>query len=100
MITSRLSFTAFRLFWAASSQAGAQEPLVVPLWPNGAPGFEARKDEPEIVKDGSVRNINNPSITVYLPPKDKANGAGVLIFPGGGFSQVVFNSEGFEPAKY
>jgi acetyl esterase/lipase len=76
------------------------EPLVVPLWPNGAPGFESRRDEPEVVQGGSVANINNPTLTVFLPPKDKANGAGVLIFPGGGFRQVVFNSEGTEPARY
>jgi len=83
-----------------SISALADEPLVVPLWPNGAPGFEARRDEPERVRGGSFGNINNPTITVFLPPKDKANGAGVLIFPGGGFSQVVFNSEGVEPAHY
>jgi acetyl esterase/lipase len=80
--------------------AAAAEPLVVPLWPNGAPGFEDRRNEPEVIQGGSVRNINNPSITVFLPPKEKAIGAGVLIIPGGGFSQVVFNSEGVEPARY
>lgn len=76
------------------------EPMVVPLWTNGAPGFEDRRNEPERIEKGSVYNINNPSLTVFLPPADKANGAGVLIFPGGGFRQVVFNSEGVEPARY
>jgi acetyl esterase/lipase len=76
------------------------EPLVVPLWPNGAPGFESRRNEPEVIQGGSVANIHNPTLTVFLPPKEKANGAAVLIFPGGGFRQVVFNSEGIEPARY
>jgi len=76
------------------------EPLVVPLWPNGAPGFESRRNEAEVVQGGSVANINNPTLTVFLPSKEKANGAAVLIFPGGGFRQVVFNSEGVEPAHY
>jgi len=78
----------------------AKEPLVVHLWPNGAPGFEDRANEPERTNGGSVSNIHNPSITVFLPPKDKANGVAVLIFPGGGHRQLVFNAEGVEPAHY
>ena len=57
--------------------------LVIYLWKDGAPGFENRKNEPEQAKDWWVKNINNPSLTVYLPPKEKANGAAVIICPGG-----------------
>lgn len=83
-----------------ASLFAADAPQVISLWPDGAPGFEARKNEPEQAKDYWVRNINNPSLTVYLPPKEKANGAAVLIFPGGGFRELVFNAEGVEPARY
>ena len=78
----------------------AQEPQVIPLWPNGAPGFEDRRNEPEIAKDYYVRNIHNPSVTVFLPPKEKANGTAVLIVPGGGHRELVYTAEGVEPAKY
>jgi len=78
----------------------ADEPQVIHLWPNGAPGFENRRDEPELAKDYWVRNINNPSITVFLPPEEKANGTAVLICPGGGFRELVYNAEGVEPAHY
>lgn len=78
----------------------ADEPQVVHLWEKGAPGFENRRDEPELAKDYWVRNINNPSITVFPAPKDKANGAAVLIMPGGGFRELVYGAEGVEPAKY
>lgn len=84
----------------AAVSAIAAEPLVVPLWTDGPPGFEARRNEPERVQGGSVYNIHNPSLTVFLPAKDKATGAGVLIFPGGGHRQLVYNSEGVEPARY
>ena len=65
-----------------------------------APGFESRKDEPELAKDYWISNIHNPSITVYLPPKDKATGAAVVICPGGGHRELVFKAEGDEPARY
>jgi len=50
------------------------QPEVIHLWEKGAPGFENRKDIAEESKDWWVRNINNPSVTVFVPPKDKANG--------------------------
>jgi acetyl esterase/lipase len=81
--------------------ASAQEvPQVIPLWPQGAPGFEDRRNEPEQAQSYWVRNIHNPSITVFLPPKEKATGAAVIICAGGGFRELVFNAEGVEPARY
>ena len=78
----------------------ADAPQTIPLWPNGAPGFESRKDIPEQAASYWVKNINNPSLTVFLPPKEKANGAAVVICPGGGFRELVFGAEGVDPAKY
>jgi acetyl esterase/lipase len=75
-------------------------PAHVALWPGGAPGFESRKDEPELARDYWVRNIHNPSLTVYLPPREKATGTGVVIFPGGGHRLLVFKAEGDEPARF
>jgi acetyl esterase/lipase len=73
---------------------------VIPLWPNGAPGFEKLKDVPEQAKDYWVKNINNPSLAVYLPAKDKANGSAIIVCPGGGHRLLVYNAEGVEPAKF
>ncbi len=73
---------------------------VVFLWPNGAPGFENKKNEPEQAKDYWVKRIHNPSLTVYLPPEEKANGAAVIICPGGGHSLLVITAEGKEAAEY
>jgi acetyl esterase/lipase len=72
----------------------------IPLWQNGAPGFENKKNEPELAKDWWVRNINNPSLIVFLPSKEKANGAAVIICPGGGHMNLVYNAEGVDAAKY
>lgn len=79
----------------------AQEsPLVVPLWENGAPGFEDRKDEPEQAADWWVRNIHNPTANVFIADPEKANGTAVVIFPGGGHINLVYNSEGVRAAEF
>jgi acetyl esterase/lipase len=87
------------LLWPAVALC-ADEPPEIPLWPDGAPGFEGRRTEAPIAKDYYVRNIHNPTITAFLPPKEKATGAAVVICPGGGHRLLVFNSEGVEPAQY
>jgi len=73
---------------------------VIPLWKDGAPGFQKLKDIPEQAKDYWVKNINNPSLAVYLPPEGKANGSAVIVCPGGGHRLLVYNAEGVEPAKF
>lgn len=80
------------------SEAFAQQ--VIPLWEGGAPGFEDRKDEPEEAESYWVKNVHNPTLTAFLPEKDKATGAAVVIAPGGGHRLLVFNAEGVEAAKY
>ncbi|WP_417942657.1 alpha/beta hydrolase [Flavobacterium sp. RS13.1] len=74
------------------------EGLKIPLWENGAPGFENLKNEPEQAQDWWVRNIHNPSITAYFP--ERPNGLAVLICPGGGHENLVFNSEGKDAAVF
>src|SRR5579863_6787696 len=101
----KIPFVLFALFATGAGPICAQSitqpaPQVIHLWENGAPGFESRKDIPEQAQDYWVRNVNNPSITVFLPPKDKANGTAVIIAPGGGFRELVFNAEGVQAAQF
>ncbi len=86
---------------ASFTSAFAQDSMqVIHLWQNGAPGFEKLRNEPEQAKDWWVRNINDPSITVYPAPKENANGTAVVVCPGGGFLNIVYNSEGRDAAKF
>jgi endo-1,4-beta-xylanase len=84
----------------------ADEPQVIPLWPSGAPGSEGKTD-PEVVtergKDGvhdrHISRVHNPTLTVYLPPRDKANGAAVVICPGGAHRILAIDHEGYDVAR-
>ena len=94
----RQTIACLALALTASCCAHAQQ--VIPLWQKGAPGFEARRDEPEQHQDWWYKNIHNPSLTVFLPPAGKGNGTAVIIAAGGGHHELVFNHEGVEPAQY
>lgn len=79
----------------------------VPLWHDGAPGSEAMAGKAELVtapaKAGDslkVSSIHNPSLMVYLPPKEKATGAAMIIAPGGGHRFLSIDSEGTNVAEW
>ena len=83
---------------AETGAVPAGHPTVV-LWPNGAPGSEARKDEPETIKAETVLNIHNPSLVVFLPPKGTSTGVGMIVAPGGGHTSLWIVHEGYHPAR-
>lgn len=86
---------------SVSSGSVVQTPEVITLWAGGAPGSEERRNEPEVRPNNySIKNIQNPSLTVFRPAPGKANGVGIVIAPGGGFSSNVFGPEGEQPAAY
>ncbi len=79
----------------------AAEPTVIPLRRNEGPA-----SEPELTvlsPKGNyhrVSRIHQPSLTVYLPPSDIANGTAVVILPGGGFQFLSLDLEGSEVATW
>jgi endo-1,4-beta-xylanase len=76
---------------------------VVLLWPQGAPGSEGRPREEKVTGTGHgrhVSSIHNPSLTIYLPAKEKANGAALIICPGGGHRVLSIDHEGYDVARW
>ena len=47
-----------------------------------------------------ISNIHQPSITPYLPAKDKANGVAVIVAPGGGHRLLCTTHEGSNVAEW
>jgi acetyl esterase/lipase len=68
--------------------SNAQTGIVEYVWPNGAP--DAKGDAPG----------DKPTLTYFLPPKDKAIGTAVLICPGGGYAGLAADYEGDDVAKW
>jgi acetyl esterase/lipase len=74
------------------------------LWPKDAPGSEGQtahevfepSDNPKLPKRFTV--VHYPSIYAFLPKE--ANGAAVVIAPGGGHSQLVIDKEGWDIADW
>ena len=76
----------------AAAQYAPSTATVVSIWPNGAPGSQGRRSEPEVAKDYWVRNVHNPSLTIYRPARQ--NGAAVIVIPGGAHKMLVWTTEG------
>ena len=76
--------------------------IVLPLYtdsiPNSKQGVNEEKTE---YKDGltPIWKVARPEITVFLPPKSKANGTAVIICPGGGYQYITANMEGTDIAE-
>lgn len=75
--------------------AFADTPQSLPLWPEGAPGSESRRGEPEKIEGSNITNVHNPSLTPYLPDPAKATGTSVIVCPGGGHAKLCVGHEGY-----
>ena len=70
------------------------------LWTGDIPFSNGTIGEEEITDRGHVRNVQDPEIIVYLPKKEKATGAAVVICPGGGYGILAIKHEGHDIAKW
>ena len=82
----------------------AQEHNEIPLWPNGAPGSEGKtaNEKVRVTQDGEhvIASVHKPSLTPYLPKKEKASGAAVIVAPGGGHRELWIDHEGHNFARW
>lgn len=95
----RLLLSTLLALACAGALAQQPAPPAFQLWPDGAPGAERRHGEPEKLKDVYVSNVHDPSLTVLRADPRHANGAAVIVVPGGGHRMLVFQNEGVMAAK-
>jgi acetyl esterase/lipase len=78
------------------------DPGALPLYAGPAPGSEgARQTEAWATAPNDIvaRNVTKPTITPVLPTKSAANGAGVIVLPGGGNVVLSMGKEGYDVGK-
>lgn len=97
-IASFFASVALSAFGADSLQKTLPAPQ--PLWAAGAPGSESRATEAERVEGANVSNVHNPSITAFLPTREKNTGVAVILAPGGGHSKLCLGHEGYALAEW
>ena len=107
-LTSLLVFatTVFTFAAPAMAQDGTIYPLEAPEEPNAIPlgtGGVDKQNAPETWfrqwGDPMARNISAATLTPFLPEPDRANGAAVIVAPGGGFRWLSMGNEGWEVAE-
>jgi acetyl esterase/lipase len=88
------------------AQDGTIYPLETPAEPNAIPlGTGGVDDQPASETwfrqwgDPMARNITTATLTPFLPEPGKANGATVIVAPGGGFRWLSMGNEGWEVAE-
>ncbi|GGC02796.1 alpha/beta hydrolase [Dyadobacter sediminis] len=70
----------------------------IPLYSSQIPSSVHAPDQ-ETNKDDIIRNVSKPTLAVYLPEPEKANGTSVIVCPGGGYGVLVMDYEGYRIAK-
>ncbi len=68
------------------SQGGAGKTML--LWPSGAPGALGDED------------VDKPTLTVFLPVAPNATKTGVVVAPGGSYTHLAMEKEGFAFARW
>ncbi|MFC1569167.1 alpha/beta hydrolase [bacterium] len=76
---------------------------IVPLWPEGPPGAIPDSTYIEFLdtdKPHRIRNVSDPTLSIYLPSEHNTECTAIVICPGGGYRRLAMDIEGFEVAKW
>lgn len=96
----KLLFTTIIFFFYCVSMYSQN--IILPLWKDKVPNQKVTKEIEKVVTDKIIKvsNVQKPTIEVYLPKKEIANGKAVVIFPGGGYGLLAYDWEGIDIAKF
>lgn len=100
---SRFIFAILFLIFTSRILLNAQD-KVLNVWEGMIPGaIENSSVKEEIIqteRGDRTKNVITPTLSVYLPHKEIANGTAVVICPGGGYGRLAIPEEGTAVAKW
>ena len=76
------------------------EPDAIPLYPQPLGSASTEVWDKIYFGFRVVRNVTRPTLTPVLPPSGKGTGAAVVVVPGGGFTMVQMDIEGWTIAHW
>ncbi len=98
-IAAMFACSAYAADSPMTPMAAPAEPNAIPLNTGGVEGQTAKETWYKQWGDPFVRNVSIATLTPFLPKKGKANGAAVIVAPGGGFRILSMGNEGWEVAQ-
>lgn len=88
----RIALFCIAVAMSLAAIAGVENAASLPkeelLWPDGSPGAKGNQEG------------DRPTLTIYLPPKEKTTGTAVVICPGGGYGHLAMDHEGHQIAQW
>jgi acetyl esterase/lipase len=93
------------LVFLSSTVIFAQEKELIKLWPEQVPG-ESEEKHPPVKSDNTsgnvlrITDITDPAIVIFPASKSNNNEAGIVVCPGGGYSKLAVDKEGYEIAEW
>lgn len=80
--------------------AAPAEPGAIPLYGKDTPGSASTEIWGRMgPRNFMVRNVTRPTLTPFFPKPGKANGAAVIVAPGGAFMGLAITHEGWDVAR-
>ncbi len=93
------------LLFLVNAFSGFSQNQEISLWQNIPGAIKSNDYKEEITKgdDGVISGlskVSQPTLSIFLADQSSSNGTAVIICPGGGYTHLAINKEGYKIAKW
>lgn len=99
------TFTIVLAIMSMFTTSYAQDSTIIHIWPGAVPGSSEAKHAPTVTDNHSggvtrLTDVTDPTLTVFRPAAGHANGAAMVVCPGGGYQILAIDLEGYDIAHW